>query len=103
MHTLAPPPCSKRCSTRRRSTRWRWLKPHSARPAMTPGYGKQIARINTMSDENRLNEAAAKALRAQELLDNELLAEAFSTLEQSYIAAWRATTIEDVAGREKLF
>jgi hypothetical protein len=56
-----------------------------------------------MSDENRLDQAAAKALRAQELLDDELLSEAFGGLENTYTAAWRATTIDDVAGREKLF
>jgi hypothetical protein len=56
-----------------------------------------------MSDENRLDQAAAKAVRAQQLLDNELLSEAFRTLEDSYTAAWRATTIDDVAAREKLF
>jgi hypothetical protein len=56
-----------------------------------------------MSDENRLDQAAAKAVRAQDLLDNELLTEAFTTLEQNYVAAWRTTTIEDVSGREKLF
>jgi len=56
-----------------------------------------------MSDESRLDQAAAKALRAQELLDNELLSEAFNTLEDTYTAAWRATTIDDVGSREKLF
>ena len=56
-----------------------------------------------MSDGNRLNQAAAKALRAQELLDNELLGEAFEGLETTYTAAWRATAIDDVSGREKLF
>lgn len=56
-----------------------------------------------MSDENRLDQAAARALRAQELIDNELLTGAFSTLEENYIAAWRVTTIEDVSAREKLF
>jgi hypothetical protein len=56
-----------------------------------------------MSDENELDQAAAKALRAQELLDNELLGEAFETLEKSYTSAWRATTIDDFAAREKLF
>lgn len=56
-----------------------------------------------MSDENRLDQAAAKAFRAQELLDNELLGEAFDGLEETYTAAWRATTIGDVAAREKLF
>ncbi len=56
-----------------------------------------------MSDPSRLDEAAARSARAQELLDNELLAEAFRALEESYILAWRATTIDDVTGREKLF
>jgi hypothetical protein len=56
-----------------------------------------------MSDENRLDQAAAKALHAQELLDNELLNEAFDGLENTYTTAWRATTIDDVAAREKLF
>ena len=56
-----------------------------------------------MSDEIKLHEAAARAARAQELLDNELLAEAFESLEKNYIAALRATTIDDAAGREKLF
>jgi hypothetical protein len=56
-----------------------------------------------MSDESRLDLATAKAVRAQELLDNELLKGTFRTLEESYAAAWRATTIDDAAGREKLF
>jgi len=56
-----------------------------------------------MSDENRLDQATAKAVRAQRLLDNELLSEAFTGLEENYTAAWRATTIDDVGAREKLF
>jgi hypothetical protein len=56
-----------------------------------------------MSDESQLDQAAAKAVRAQELLDNELLSETFKALEDTYTAAWRATTIDDVAAREKLF
>jgi hypothetical protein len=56
-----------------------------------------------MNDETRLDQAAAKALRAQELLDNELLTEAFRGLEENYTSAWRASTIDDVAAREKLF
>lgn len=56
-----------------------------------------------MADETRLAAAAAKALRAQELLDNELLGEALKTLEDSYTSAWRSTTIDDVSSREKLF
>lgn len=56
-----------------------------------------------MTDETALSLAAAKGARAQILLDNELLTEAFTGLEASYISAWRATKIEDVTGREKLF
>jgi len=53
--------------------------------------------------EDALSQAAAKAVRAQNLLDNELLAEAFKGLEDAYIAKWRSTTIDDVSAREKLF
>jgi hypothetical protein len=56
-----------------------------------------------MTDEASLGEVAAKAARAQELLDDEFLREAFEALENSYTSAWRATVIDDVAGREKLF
>ena len=54
-------------------------------------------------NETQLGEAVSKAMRAQELLDNELLSEAFKGLEDSYTSAWRATAIDDVAAREKLF
>lgn len=54
-------------------------------------------------NETQLGEAAAKAVRAQDLLDNDLLSEAFKGLEESYTAAWRASGIDDVAAREKLF
>lgn len=56
-----------------------------------------------MTDEANLNAMATRGVRTQELLDNELLAEAFTTLEASYISAWRATGVDDSPGREKLF
>lgn len=56
-----------------------------------------------MTDEIKLGEAAVKAVRAQELLDSELLTEAFEGLENAYSAAWRSTTIDDAGAREKLF
>lgn len=56
-----------------------------------------------MTDENALHTAVGRALRADHLMADELLVEAFDALEQAYIGAWRATTIDDVAGREKLF
>lgn len=56
-----------------------------------------------MIDEAKLNQDAARATRASNLLGNDLLAEAFKGLEAAYIARWRETTIDDVMGREKLF
>ena len=56
-----------------------------------------------MTDEFALQRAAAKAARAQGLLEDEILAEAFTSLESAYTGAWRSTTIDDVNGREKLF
>ncbi len=56
-----------------------------------------------MADEYKLRNDEAKARGAQDLLRNDLLAEAFKGLEDSYTNAWRSTTIEDVGAREKLF
>ena len=56
-----------------------------------------------MSDEIALTKATERAAQAQRLLDDKMLAEAFKGLEEAYTAAWRATTIDDVSGREKLF
>jgi hypothetical protein len=56
-----------------------------------------------MTDENKLIRDTGRALRARHLLDDELLAEAFSTLDARYTAAWRNTHIDDVNGREHLF
>lgn len=62
-----------------------------------------MQRINSMADENHLEQAAAKGMRAEAVLENELLTEAFRTLEENYVSAWRATALDDLAGREKLF
>jgi hypothetical protein len=56
-----------------------------------------------MTDEASLHGTTTRGVRAEELLNNELLAEGFTALEASYVTAWRATTIDDSAGREKLF
>jgi hypothetical protein len=56
-----------------------------------------------MNDESPLAASAERALRAQELLDNELLTGAFKTLEDNYASAWRSSAIDDMQGREKLF
>jgi predicted TPR repeat methyltransferase len=54
-----------------------------------------------MIDEFKLSQASAKASRAQELLGNELLAEAYATIEANLIAAWINTPPRDTEGREK--
>jgi hypothetical protein len=56
-----------------------------------------------MPDEIALTRDATRGVRAKSLIDNELLVEAFKTLEESYIAAWRLTNAGDSAGRERLF
>lgn len=54
-------------------------------------------------DEDKLSKATSRAARAEDLLKNELLAEAFQKLEATYTAAWRSTHIDDAPAREKLF
>jgi hypothetical protein len=56
-----------------------------------------------MTDETTLTKATERAAQAQRLLDDKMLTESFKGLEEAYTAAWRATTIDDVSGREKLF
>lgn len=56
-----------------------------------------------MNDQIALQKAVNRAQAARTLLESEILTEAFKGLEDAYTAAWRATTINDVSGREKLF
>lgn len=56
-----------------------------------------------MIDEHKLLRENVRGSQAQAIIENELLIDAFETLEDSYIAAWRATRIDDTIGREKLF
>jgi hypothetical protein len=56
-----------------------------------------------MSDEIKLHRDALRASKAKQLMETELVKEAFKTLEDSYIAAWRYTNANDTAAREKLF
>lgn len=56
-----------------------------------------------MSNENKLIRDTGNGVRARQLLEDEILVDAFKTLEDAYMAGWRNTTIEDVAAREKLF
>lgn len=56
-----------------------------------------------MSDEFKLHRDAARAEQAQQLLDNELLKDAFASLEQDYMKALFETHIDAPGAREKLF
>jgi hypothetical protein len=56
-----------------------------------------------MTNEDQLHTALGRAAKADSLLRDELLTEAFKVLEDAYYTAWRATTINDVGAREKLF
>jgi len=54
-------------------------------------------------DEAKLRIDESRGRRAKELLDNELIVEAFKGLEDAYIAAWRSTGPLDERPREKLY
>jgi hypothetical protein len=56
-----------------------------------------------MTDELALNKAAERGARAQRLLDDELLKEAFETLDRDYTRAWRETAARDTDARERLW
>ena len=56
-----------------------------------------------MADEIALNRAAERGARALRLLEDELLAEAFATLDGEYTKAWRATAARDTDARERLW
>jgi len=56
-----------------------------------------------MADEIALTKAGERAARAQRLLDDALLIEAFDTLDRDYLKAWRATAARDTDARERLW
>jgi hypothetical protein len=56
-----------------------------------------------MSDEDKLRAATARASRAQALVNDDLLTEAFDTLEREYTKAWRETAVRDNDARERLW
>lgn len=56
-----------------------------------------------MTDELKHNAALARAARADALLRDPLLVEAFDILEREYIQAWRTSQARDQDARERLF
>src|SRR5713101_3127542 len=53
--------------------------------------------------EDKLQEAISRGARAEALLRNDLLQEAFVRLEQDYIDAWKISPARDTDGRERLW
>lgn len=56
-----------------------------------------------MSNLDNLTRDTGRALRARQLLDDELLVDGFKMLEEGYTLAWRNTHVGDTDAREKLF
>lgn len=56
-----------------------------------------------MSDEDKWHSDLGRAKRAQLLMDDELLQEAFSSLEDHYTKLWRESVFKDADGRERCF
>ncbi len=56
-----------------------------------------------MTDEIKLRRDLDKAARAESLLRNELLTEAYDRIEADLIKAWIASEPRDVDGRERCF
>lgn len=56
-----------------------------------------------MSDAIALTADAARGARAERLLADELLQEAFSELEAAYTQAWRDSLVRETEARERLW
>lgn len=56
-----------------------------------------------MSDEGQLNSELNRAYRAQILLDDELLTQAFADIEATYLSEWENSPARDTEGREKIW
>jgi hypothetical protein len=54
-------------------------------------------------NEGKAREAVARADKAEALLRNELLTEAFDYLEQQFIQAWRSSGIGEAEDRERIY
>lgn len=54
-------------------------------------------------NEGKVRENMERGEKAAALLRNELLQEAFSTLEQDFMQAWKVSPVEDLQNRERLY
>ena len=56
-----------------------------------------------MTGGHKLNLQVARRARAEALLQDELLEEAFARLEERYVEEWRTTAVRDSDARERLW
>ena len=54
-------------------------------------------------NEGKLRDAMDRAHKAELLLNNEILNDAFDYLESEFISAWKQSAIEDTQSRERLY
>ncbi len=68
-----------------------------------------VAEIAAVSDprssagEAKLNSDLARRARAEALLENDILQEAFARLEERYVEEWRVSQFRDTDARERLW
>jgi hypothetical protein len=56
-----------------------------------------------MTNLDNLTRDTGRAVRARQLLEDEMLVDGFKVLEDAYTLGWRSSKPSDTAGREKLF
>lgn len=56
-----------------------------------------------MTDEIGLQRKISRGQKAKALIEDEVLNEAFNTLEKSYLDFWRTTDVKDFRAREAIF
>jgi hypothetical protein len=54
-------------------------------------------------DERKVRDKQARAERAEALLRNELLNEAFDYLDEQFTAAWKNSDVKDTDNRERVY
>lgn len=54
-------------------------------------------------DEDKLSDAISRGARAERLVNDPLLQEAFDALERDYVRGWRDTGARDTDARERLW
>lgn len=54
-------------------------------------------------NEGKAREDVSRGEKAASLLRNEILQEAFQTLEQDFIQAWKNSSVDDSQNRERLY